>query len=323
MVTFVLFFVVLSGEDNRHMRLLITGANGLLGQKLVALIAPRPDIELIATSRGDSKIHYDFLTYRYRPMDVTRPAEVDEVIEQEQPDVIIHTAALTKVDYCEHHRELCYRLNVKAVDHVVRAAVKHNCFLIHLSTDFVFSGDKRLLTEEDLPNPVNYYGQTKLEAEQRITESGVKHAIVRTAIVYGVVPHLSRSNIILWVKESLKRGKTIHVVDDQFRTPTLAEDLAEGCFLVAQKRAEGIFNVSGEELLTPYQMAHLTADYFNLDKALIVRTDSTKFKQPARRPLETGFVIEKAKQVLGYQPHTFLQGVRLMHQQLKEINTLA
>lgn len=305
------------------MKLLITGANGLLGQKLVALIAPRTDVELIATSRGESKIHYDLPTYRYRSMDVTQATEVDEVIGQEKPDVIIHTAALTKVDYCEQHRELCYNLNVKAVDHVVGAALEHNCFLIHLSTDFIFSGKKRLLTEEEPPGPVNYYGQTKLEAEQRIIESGVKHAIVRTAIVYGVVPHLSRSNIILWVKESLKRGKTIHVVDDQFRTPTLAEDLAMGCFLAAQKQAAGIFNVSGEELLTPFQMAQMTADYFNLDKKLIVRTDSTRFKQPARRPLETGFVIDKAKRVLDYQPHTFLQGVRLLDEQLKEINTPA
>ncbi|MGB3781097.1 MAG: SDR family oxidoreductase [Tunicatimonas sp.] len=305
------------------MRLLITGANGLLGQKLVTLIAPRTDVELIATSRGESKIHYDLPTYQYRSLDVTQPAEVDEVIGQEKPDVIIHTAALTKVDYCEHHRELCYLLNVRAVDYVVQAAVKHNCLLIHLSTDFIFSGDKRLLTEEDLPGPINYYGQTKLEAEQRIIESGVKYAIARTAIVYGVVPHLSRSNIILWVKESLKRGKKIHVVDDQFRTPTLAEDLAMGCFLIAQEQASGIFNVSGEELLTPYQMAQMTADYFELDKQLIVRTDSTKFKQPARRPLETGFVIDKAKRVLDYQPHTFLQGVQLLDEQLREINALA
>lgn len=305
------------------MKLLITGANGLLGQKLVALIAPRTDVDLIATSRGESKIHYDLPTYRYRSMDVTHPTEVDEVIEQEKPDVIIHTAALTKVDYCEQHRELCYRVNVKAVDNVLRPALKHDCFFIHLSTDFIFSGEKRLLTEEDLPGPINYYGQTKLDAEQRITESGVNHAIVRTAIVYGVVPHLSRSNIILWVKESLKRGKTIHVVDDQFRTPTLAEDLAMGCFLVAQKQAAGIFNVSGEELLTPFQMAQMTADYFNLDKKLIVRTDSTRFKQPARRPLETGFVIDKAKRMLDYQPRTFLQGVRLLDEQLKEINTPA
>ena len=305
------------------MKILITGANGLLGQKLVALIAPHAEINLIATSRGEDKIFYDLPMYRYRPMDVTRQEEVNEVIGQEKPDVIIHTAALTKVDYCERHQEVCRRVNVEAVEYIVEAAQANNCFLIHLSTDFIFSGEKRLVREDDPPGPVNYYGTTKLEAEQRIIASGIAYAIVRTAIVYGVVPHLSRSNIILWVKESLKKHKTIHVVDDQYRTPTLAEDLAIGCFLVAQQRAQGVFNISGEELLTPYDMAQMTADYFELDNELIVRTDSTRFKQPAKRPLETGFSIEKAKQELGYRPRTFLQGIKLLDEQLKEIKALS
>ncbi len=204
----------------------------------------------------------------------------------------------------------------------MQAAKKHDCFLIHLSTDFIFSGEKRLLHEDEQPGPVNYYGKSKLESEQIVANSGIDYAIVRTAIVYGVVPHLSRSNIILWVKDSLKKGKTIHVVNDQYRTPTLAEDLAIGCFLIAQRRATGVFNISGEELLTPYEMAQMTADYFGLDKNLIVLTDSTKFKQPAQRPLETGFNIEKAKRQLGYQPRTFLQGIKLLDRQLQEIAAL-
>jgi dTDP-4-dehydrorhamnose reductase len=105
---------------------------------------------------------------------------------------------------------------------------------------------------------------------------------------------------VLWVKESLEQGKTIQVVNDQFRTPTLAEDLAMGCFLIAQKGAEGIFNISGPDLLTPHQMALEVADYFGLDESLIQETDSTKFTQPAKRPLKTGFVIKKAQKELGY-----------------------
>ena len=304
------------------MKILITGANGLLGQKLVSLIAPQAEYNLIATSRDNDKIFYDLPMYRYRSLDVTHQEEVDRVIGQEKPDVIIHGAALTKVDYCERHQEVCRRVNVEAVDYVVQAAKRHNCFLIHLSTDFIFSGNKRLLREDEAPGPVNYYGKSKLESEQLVINSGIDYAIVRTAIVYGVVPHLSRSNIILWVKNSMSKGKTIHVVNDQYRTPTLAEDLAMGCFLLAQQRATGVFNISGEELLTPYEMAQMTADYFGFDKDLVVLTDSTKFKQPAKRPLETGFNIEKAKSQLGYQPRTFLQGIELLDQQLQEIEAL-
>lgn len=304
------------------MKILITGANGLLGQKLVALIAPHAKINLIATSRGEDKIFYNLPMYRYRPLDVIDQEQVEEVIGQEKPDVIIHTAALTKVDYCERHQEICRRVNVEAVDHLVQAAKKYDSFLIHLSTDFIFSGKKRLLTEDEPIGPVNYYGESKLEAEQIIMDSGIEYAIVRTAIVYGIVPHLSRSNIILWVRDSLKKHKTVHVVDDQYRTPTLAEDLAMGCFLIAKQRAQGVFNISGEELLTPYDMAQMTADYFKLDNNLIVRTDSSQFKQPAARPLETGFNIEKAKKVLGYRPHTFLQGIQILDEQMREIEAL-
>ena len=305
------------------MKILITGANGLLGQKLVELLAPQANITLVATSRGENKIFYNLPNYEYRSLDVTQQEQVEQVVGEEKPDVIIHTAALTKVDYCEEHQEECWQLNVTAVDYLLRASEQHGCFFLHLSTDFIFSGNKRLLTEEDEAAPVNYYGESKLASEKLVRESKAKWAIARTALVYGIVPQMSRSNIILWVKDSLEKGKEVNVVDDQFRTPTLAEDLAQGCALIAQQRAAGVFNISSEELLTPYEMALQTADFFDLDRSLIVRTDSTKFTQPARRPLETGLVIDKAKRVLGYQPHTFKQGIEIMDEQMKSIDAFS
>ncbi len=127
---------------------------------------------------------------------------------------------------------------------------------------------------------------------------------------------MSRSNIILWVKSSLEQGKEIHVVNDQWRTPTLAEDLATGCYLLAVNQAEGVFNISGKDFLTPYQMAIQTANYFDLDKSLIHETDSTRFSQRAKRPARTGFVIDKARETVGYEPHTFAQGLEILHSQL-------
>ena len=173
-----------------------------------------------------------------------------------------------------------------------------------------------IATEEALPDPVNYYGQTKLEGEELIKRSTLKWAIARTVLVYGLANDLSRSNIILWVKSSLEAGKQIQVVDDQVRTPTLAEDLAAGCILIAEQGATGVFNISGAELLTPYDMAMQTADYFGLNKELIVRTDSTRFTQPARRPMRTGFVIQKAMDQLGYRPKTFRMGIELLAKQI-------
>ncbi len=146
--------------------------------------------------------------------------------------------------------------------------------------------------------------------------STIGWAILRTVLVYGVTPDMSRSNIVLWVKKNLEDGKSINVVNDQWRTPTLAEDLAMGCFLAASKKATGIYNISGEEMMTPYDIAIQTADFFKLNKSLIKPTDSSTFKQPAVRPLKTGFIITKAKHELGYQPHSFKEGLALMASQL-------
>jgi dTDP-4-dehydrorhamnose reductase len=252
-------------------------------------------------------------------LDITKAEQAHQVITKYQPEVIIHTAAMTNVDQCEHEHEACVALNVNAVKYLLEAAEKNKSFFIHLSTDFIIAGDHGPLTEDAVPAPVNFYGESKLQAEHLVLNSPVKHAISRTVLVYGITPNMSRSNIILWVKNSLEQGKPIQVVDDQWRTPTLAEDLAMGCYLIAQKQAEGVFHISGEEMLTPYDMAMYTADYFGLDKSQITQTDSTKFTQPAKRPPKTGFIIEKAKQQLGYQPHSFREGIGILDRQLQSL----
>ncbi len=304
------------------MKVLITGANGLLGQKLVNLLTTKPHIEVVATSRGPNQIACDAATYTYRKLDITQLDQVNRVISQEKPDVIIHTAALTHVDQCEEDQETCWLLNVQSVQHMIQAAEKYGSFFIHLSTDFIFSGKKGPLHEEDEPMPVNFYGQSKLEAERLVMKSKLPYAIVRTVLVYGVTPHMSRSNIILWVKESLEQHKKIQVVDDQYRTPTLAEDLAMGCYLIAEKRAQGIFHISGEEMMTPYQMALATAAFFQLDAKLITRTNSNRFKQAARRPPKTGFIIDKARKMLNYHPHSFKEGIQIVSEQLNSLKNM-
>ncbi len=302
------------------MKILITGANGLLGQKLVALLVSEPGIEVIATGRGESRLPENENGYQYHAMDIAREQEVLEVISSYKPDAIIHTAAMTNVDECEQDQEGCVTMNVKAVGHLLKAAEANNCFFVHLSTDFIFSGEAGPLTEDAKPAPVNFYGESKLQAEKLVLASKAQHAIARTVLVFGITPGMSRSNIILWVKDNLEKGKSIQVVTDQWRTPTLAEDLAMGCYLIAKNKARGIFNISGEEMLTPYDMAVYTADYFKLDKNLIKKADSTIFSQPAKRPPKTGFIIEKAKRELGYQPYSFREGIALLDQQLKALS---
>jgi len=296
------------------MKILITGANGLLGYKLVQLLSKQADIQVIATGRRMIEELPENVSFA--ELDITNATETEKVIQELTPEVIINTAAMTQVDQCESERDLCWKANVTGVENLVAACSKKQIHLIHVSTDFIFDGSHGPLVETDIPGPVNFYGESKLAGEYVLQQSAIRWTILRTVLVYGVTPDMSRSNIVLWVKKSLEDGKTINVVNDQSRTPTLAEDLAMGCFLAAKKKAKGIFNISGEEIMTPYDIAIQTADFFKLNKSLIRATDSNKFKQPARRPLKTGFVITKAKNKLGYQPHTFKEGLALMATQL-------
>lgn len=300
------------------MKVLITGANGLVGQKLIPVFFKDENFKIVAVSRGKARFNSDFRQLKYYDLDITDREQVFNIIHLEKPDIIVHAAAMTNVDYCESHQDDCWEVNVQSVVHMLQAAETYNSFFVQLSSDFVFAGNKRFLTEEDTPNPINFYGQSKFQAENFVLKSRVPHAILRTAVVYGKARKMSRSNIILWVKSNLENNKPIQVVDDQYRSPTLAEDLAEGCYLVAKQRSTGIYNIAGGEVLTPYQMSLKVAKHFKLDKSLISRTDASEFVQPAKRPLETGLVIDKAKYELGFQPHTFEQGIKIFANQVDQ-----
>lgn len=296
------------------MKILITGSNGLLGQKLVNQLASDPHIQLLATGRGKNRNPEG--NYSYKPLDITNREQVLQVIHDFHPEVVINTAAMTQVDQCETEKDLCWDLNVKAVEYLVEACDKNDAFLIHLSTDFVFDGKNGPYKEDDEPNPISYYAESKLASEEVLKKSSIKWAIARTMLVYGIAHDMSRSNIILWVKNSLESKKSIKVVNDQWRMPTLAEDLAEGCILIARNKAEGIFHISGKDMLTPYDIAIMTAEYFKLDKSLIEEVDGTVFTQKAKRPAKTGFILNKAKEILGYEPVSFKEGLKVLDQQL-------
>ncbi|MGZ3903089.1 MAG: SDR family oxidoreductase [Bacteroidia bacterium] len=304
------------------MKILITGSNGLLGQKLVYKLRNRKDVSCIATARGANRL-VEQSGYLYDEVDTTNEEQVNKVLAKHLPDVVIHTAAMTNVDACELDQPACEKLNVDAVQNIVNALTTlknkntgYNPQLIHLSTDFIFDGSHGPVTEDEKPNPLSYYAASKLRAEEIVRASSLHWAIARTMLVYGIVDNYSRSNIVLWAKQNLEQGKNINVVDDQFRTPTLAEDLADGCILLAEKKSQGIYNISGKDFMSILELVYRVADYYKLDKSLIKPSKSVDIKQPAKRPPKTGFIIDKAKHDLGYNPHSFEEGIKLMDEQL-------
>ncbi|MBC7947996.1 MAG: SDR family oxidoreductase [Chitinophagaceae bacterium] len=291
------------------MKILITGANGFLGHYLTEQLL-RADHLVIATGKGESRLPFGGNSnFLYQSMDFTDPFSVHDAMTTHAPDVVVHAGAMSKPDECEQNQWRAYITNVEATVTMLVNAEEHRCFFVFISTDFVFDGEKGMYSEDDSPNPVNFYGKTKLEAEEAVFEYEYDWAIVRTVLVYGK-PQSGRSNILTMVREKLDMGESYRVVDDQVRTPTYVEDLASGIVSIIEKRAKGVFHISGEDTLTPYQMACETAQLLGLNSSLLTRATAADFSQPATRPPRTGFVIEKAKKLLGYKPISFSEGLR-------------
>ncbi len=299
-------------------KILITGANGLLGRKLVSLLSQQKDLSLVATAKGDCRF---FLPSKivYRSLDITNADACKNLINEFQPDALIHTAAMTQVDVCEDEREACDIINIRGVSNLIKAIGNRNTHFVHLSTDFIYEGDEEEYFEDSKVNPLNYYGRSKWKSEKLFEKVSFPYSILRTVLVYGVVQDLSRTNIVLWAKAALEKGEKINVVDDQYRCPTLAEDLAYACLQVIQEKATGVYHVSGKDFLSILDIVFEIADYWGLDKSLINSISSVSLNQKARRPLKTNLNISKAKQEFNYQPKSFLEGLKLLDEQIKKL----
>ncbi|WP_026777221.1 SDR family oxidoreductase [Polaribacter sp. Hel_I_88] len=290
-------------------KVIITGSNGLLGQSLLNLLLEEKDIyQIYGFSRGENRSGRE--DFNYVSIDITEEENLKKCVQEIQPDFIINTAAMTQVDDCENNKQACNLLNVDVVKWLSEIADEVNAHVIHISTDFIFDGKKGNYKETDTPNPISYYGLSKLKSEEVLTSSNINFTILRTILVYGKVFDMSRSNIVLWVKEMLEKGKQITIVNDQFRTPTYVTDLALACKISMDKKATGIFNISSSKLMSVFEISQEIADTFNLDKSLIKPISTSTLNQTAPRPAKTGFDLSKTNKELGFYPKTFKEDLQ-------------
>jgi dTDP-4-dehydrorhamnose reductase len=297
-----------------EMSVLVTGANGLLGQTIISQILQK-SYKVIATGKGaDRSGVANSSKYEYHDVDITDGPAIENLILQSAPNIIVHAAAMTQVDQCELHKQDCYNINVTATRFIIDAAKAVGSRFIFVSTDFIFDGISGPYDENAEPSPVNYYGSTKEVAEKAVMESGLDWAIARTILVYGSVPSTGRTNILGFVRQSLENDKPIKMVTDQVRTPTFVDDLAAGIILIIEKNGRGIYHLSGEEQMTPYDIAVKTAKFLGLNESLISKSSSADIQQPAIRPAKTGFIITRAKKELGYKPKSFEEGLKVLFQ---------
>ncbi|MFN9711157.1 MAG: SDR family oxidoreductase [Bacteroidota bacterium] len=293
------------------MKILITGANGLVGQHLIRLLVEEGKFEIFAIGKGTSRISFGKSSgVHYYDNDLVNFKKTENLIDKIAPHIIVHAAAMSQPNECAAHPDECWKVNVGATRSLLRASERQKSYFIYISTDFVFDGTEGPYDETATPNPVNLYGESKLLAEEMVQCSRLNWCIIRTVLVYGNKVPGGRSNFVLWVKDKLMQGEAIKVVNDQVRTPTYVVDLARGILLAILKHAKGIYHISGKDTCTPYQLACMIAELMNKDNALITPVDATVFPEPAKRPPRTGFVITKSIRELGYVPLSLQEGLK-------------
>jgi dTDP-4-dehydrorhamnose reductase len=277
------------------LKLLITGASGLYGSKL-AQMALSKNYEVYSSDIQSLSIYGNFVK-----LDISGKEQVDEAFKTIKPDVVVHAATLTDVDKCELNKELAWKVNVEGTKNIVEAAKTAGSFLIYISTDYVFGGETGCYKETDTPNPINYYGVTKLKAEE-IVKTQKEYFIGRPSVIYGSTPAAGKVNFALWLIETLRKDERVKIITDQWNTPTLNTNLANMTLEVIARKLTGIYHLCGATRISRFDFAEQIADVFSLDKGLIDKVLSSQFTWPAKRPMDSSLDTSKAQQTLQLKP---------------------
>jgi len=277
-------------------RLLVTGAGGLLGTRLCEL-AVKKNFEVYSVYSQHKPIHGTPLK-----LDITDKKTEEEIFKVTKPEAVVHAAALSDVDRCEKEKELAWKINVEGTANIASLCQKHAIFLVYVSTDYVFDGNKGKYKETDKPTPINHYGLTKLKGEQSIKESKAQYCVARTSVIYGANPAAGKVNFALWLLDKLKKREEARIVTDQWNSPTLNTNLARMILEILDKRLTGTFHLAGATRLSRYEFAKCLAETFNLDSNNITPASSKEISWVAERPKDSSLNVEKANQMLTSKP---------------------
>jgi len=291
---------------------LITGANGLLGQHLVEFFSR---VHKVLASDLHAEPFFLLSHGNYEQADILDKERLSSLTDSFKPDLVINAAAYSDVDACETDREKAWQVNVVGIENLIEICKNWNAKLIHLSTDYVFDGKEGPYSEEGVPNPINYYGSSKLESELKIKHSGIDFVIVRTNVLYGMAEG-ANPNFFTWVFNRLRNDQSIRVVTDQFNNPTLVDDLARAILELTARKFSGTINLGGTEYLSRYNFARKIAEEFEFDANKIVPVTTEDLKQKAPRPLKGGLRIDLAKRILKAELSGVSEGVKHLRKEI-------
>ena len=275
--------------------MLVTGSGGLLGSKFITLASPKYKIYSIYNHHfppAGEAIKLDLLDFN----------SLDKIFNNIKPDIVLHAAALTNVDLCEKEKDLALKINYEATKRIAILSKKINFFIIYISTDYVFDGEKGLYSEEDKPNPINFYGFSKLKGEEAIIEFSKNYCIIRSSVIYGSKPASGKTNFALWLLENLNKKNKINILIDQYVSPTLNTNLSEMLIEIIDRKLEGIFHLTGAERISRYDFAKEFCNIFNLDSSLLNPISMKDINWIAKRPKDSSLNVSKAINILKTKP---------------------
>ncbi|MDE1831924.1 MAG: dTDP-4-dehydrorhamnose reductase [Thaumarchaeota archaeon] len=291
------------------MKFLVTGSAGLVGRQVIKDLLQ--SYTQVYSCYNTSKPEDGIAT----PLDLTSPDGIIKVVESTRPDVIIHLAAMTNVDLCETQKDLATKINAKSTAVIAEQAKKLGAFLVYVSTDYVFDGEKGMKIESDNPEPIDHYGKSKLEGENAVKEIATKWCIARTSTPYGI--HPKKKSFPIFIAENLKAGTPLDIITDQYTSPTYVPNLSRMLIEISSRKIQGILHVSGATRISRYDMAGMVADKLDLDKKLLRPTSMNNMNWTAKRPRDSSLDVSKAASLLKEKPMGIQQGLDLFIEELR------
>ena len=293
------------------LKVLVTGSAGLVGRQVVKDLS---NSHQVFSCYNESKPEYGDSV----KMDLKNREMISSILTEKKPDIVIHLGAMTGVDLCEKEKTSASEINTKATEIIAKECSKLNSFLVYVSTDYVFDGNFGMYKEDDVANPLGFYGKSKLEGEKAVQNFSTNWCIARTSTPFGL--HPTKKSFPMWVIENLQKQKQIDVLIDQFTSPTYIPNLSRMLIEISERRITGIIHAAGASKISRYQMASMVSDKLNLDGTLLKQISMNKMKWVAQRPKDSSLDVSRASSILNEKPQKIDQSLNLFIDEMKSKN---
>ena len=290
-------------------KILVTGSAGLVGTQIVKDLLNNN--KEVYSCYNNNKPKLGILTH----LDLSKKDDIINTMNNVNPDVVIHLGAVTDVELCEIDKELAKKINTTATEILALESEKHNSFFLYMSTDYVFDGKIGMKTEEDEPNPINFYGKSKLDGENVLKKITTPNIIVRTSTPFGV--HSKKISFPFWIKKNLELKKEISVLTDQYTSPSYVPNISKMIIEIIERKITGIIHLAGDTKISRYDFAIHIAKITNLNKQFLKLSKMEQMSWEAKRPIDSSLDVTKAKKILNHKPEKIENSLKLLFNELK------